>query len=120
MDRSTLNSRDDFDGWLLFMDDTLSQFFAELLPDIAARLDFTPKSLSVLEHWLLDRYESPTSIMRDSENFVLDRASRYVGETIRRSVPTAAWDIDLENKDMVYYGVPVIRNGGKCVDCPQL
>ncbi len=107
-----------FEGWLLFMDDTIQQFLDELPEEVSQRLDFTPESLDALEGWLLSKYESPAAILQPSENWYLDRAAKYVGETIRRSAG-GEWAINLDNPSIVFYGVPVIKRAGSSyAECP--
>jgi hypothetical protein len=114
-----MESQDDFEGWLMFMDDTIQQLFDELPQDVSQRLDFTPESLETLEKWLLSKYPSPAAILQPSENWLLDRLARYVGETIRRTAG-GEWSIELNNPSIVFYRLPVIRRveGGGYADCP--
>jgi hypothetical protein len=106
-----------FEGWLLFVDDTIQQLLDELPKEISQRLDFTPESLDVLEGWLLGKYDSPAAILQPSENWFLDRAAKYVGETTRRAVG-GEWGIELHDPSYVYYGLPEIRTERGWVECP--
>jgi hypothetical protein len=107
-----------FEGWLLFIDDALQQFLDEVPDGVSQRLDFTPRSLDALEAWLLNKYDSPAAILQPSENWYLDRAARYVGETIRRSAG-GEWAINLDNPSVVFYGVPVIKGmESSYTECP--
>src|SRR5262249_35102032 len=112
-----MDSQDDFEGWLMFMDDTIQQLLDELPEDVAQQLDFTPESLVTLEKWLLSKYASAKAILQPSENWTLDRAARYVGETIRRTAG-GVWGIELEKPDYAYYRLPEIRKEGGWVECP--
>jgi hypothetical protein len=109
--------RDGFEGWLIFMDETIQQFVDDLPEEVACRLDFTPGSLEPLELWLLNKYASPADILQPSENWLLDRVSRYVGETIRRAAG-GNWGIDLDRPNYVFYGIPEIRNERGGAECP--
>src|SRR5262245_56127796 len=112
-----MKTRDDFEGWLMFMDDTIRQLLDELPPAVSRQLDFTLDSLSTLESWLLNKYPSTEAVLQPSENWFLDRISRYVGETIRRNAG-GEWDIDTKNKADVYYRLPVVKKEGKWIECP--
>jgi hypothetical protein len=112
-----MESQDDFEGWLMFMDDTIQQLLDELPEDVAQQLDFAPDSLVALEKWLLSKYLSTKAILQPSENWTLDRVARYVGETIRRTAG-GEWSIELEKPDYAYYRLPEIRREDGWVVCP--
>jgi hypothetical protein len=99
------------------MDATIKQFLDELPEELAQRVDFTPESLDALEGWLLSKYDSPAAILQPSESWYLDRAAKYVGETIRRNAG-GEWAIELEDPNYVYYGLPEIRNKHFAAECP--
>jgi hypothetical protein len=109
--------REGFEGWVIFIDATIKQLLDELPEEIAQRLDFTPESLDVLEGWLLSKYDSPAAILQPSENWYIDRASKYVGETIRRNAG-GEWAINLDDPSYAYYGVPEIRSERFVAECP--
>jgi hypothetical protein len=110
--------REGFEGWVVFIDATIKQLLDELPEDVAQRLNFTPESLDALEGWLLSKYDSPAAILQPSENWYLDRAAKYVGETIRRNAG-GEWDINLDNPNVAFYGVPVIKRvESNYTDCP--
>jgi hypothetical protein len=103
-------TRNDFDHWLFQMDTRLERL-AELLPEhVHTRLDYSTKSLDILEAWLMDAYENHTQILAVPERERLDCIATYVGETIRKIIG-GKWNIDLQNKKNAYYRIPVIENG---------
>ena len=104
-------SQEDFEGWVEFMDETISQFLHDLPDEVSDKLDFSTESLSALEEWLMNEYSSPADILHPSENWTIDRASRYVGETLRRSAG-GVWDIELSKPSAAFYGLPMIRKSG--------
>jgi hypothetical protein len=106
-----------FEGWVIFIDATIKQFLDELPEEVSQRLDFTPESLDALEGWLLSKYDSPAVILQPSENWYLDRAAKYVGETIRRNAG-GEWSINLDDPSLVFYGLPVIKRASGYLDCP--
>ena len=109
--------REGFEGWVIFIDATIEQFFDQLPDEVAQRLNFTPESLDALEEWLLSKYDSPAAILQPSENWYLDRAAKYVGETIRRNAG-GEWAINLDDPSYAYYGVPEIRSERGGAVCP--
>jgi hypothetical protein len=110
-------SQEDFEGWVEFMDETISQFLHDLPDEVSDKLDYSTESLSALEEWLMNEYSSPADILQPSENWTIDRASRYVGETLRRSAG-GVWDIELSGPSAAFYGLPVIRKSGAWTECP--
>ncbi len=110
-------SHDDFEAWLSEMDDRL-EGLAEVLPSsLASQLDYSGRSLDLLENWLLSRYASVKDLLQDSEKHTLDLLSTYVGETFRKNLG-GVWIIDLENAANAYYSVPVMELMDRSVVCP--
>ncbi|VTS00359.1 hypothetical protein [Tuwongella immobilis] len=109
--------RDGFEAWLMSTEDTNKQFLSELPDEISHRLNFTLESLDVLERWLLDKYDSPADILQPSENWFIDQASKYVGETVRRNAG-GTWNINLDDPSLVFYGLPVVTRANGYSDCP--
>jgi len=99
-------TRDDFESWLVDMDDALERF-VDALPQEAQRLDFTPGSLDTLEKWILDRYESTDKMLAASEATTIDGLARYIGETFRKAIG-GRWGIRLDDPKYVFYGLPEI------------
>lgn len=113
-----MKTRDEFEGWLLFMDDAIDQARSEVFPPkLAKRLDFSLQSLSLLEAWLLKQADCPEEFLKNTDNFAIDRISRYVGETIRRNGKNVTWDVELKNKKHAFLGLPVL-NGDDWQHCP--
>jgi hypothetical protein len=100
-------SRDDFEYWLADMDDALDRFLGSLPEQIRSRLDFSVESLNVLESWIIDTYPDPKAMMAPGESERLGGTARYIGETIR-NVVGGYWDIDLKNRNNVYFGLPQV------------
>lgn len=111
------DTRDDFEHWLFEMDDRLEQFLRDLPTHIGSKMDYSAESLSVLEDWLMTRYQSVNDILKESEKLMLDMLSRYVGESLRKNLG-GIWSIDLKNKKSVYYRIPVIEKKGSWTECP--
>jgi hypothetical protein len=100
-------TRDDFESWLVDMDDAIERFVDGLPQEVAQRLDFTPGSLDALEKWILGRYESTDQMLAASEAAVIDGLARYIGETFRKTIG-GRWGIRLDDPKYVFYGLPEI------------
>ena len=103
----THTTREDFESWLVDMDDALDRFFAVLPSEVCERLDYSPASLDILEKWILDRYESTDQMLPASEATTVDGLARYVGEAIRKAIG-GRWGIRLDDPRYVFYGLPEI------------
>lgn len=107
MNRQALTTRDDFEYWLMDMDDALDYFLAILPPQIKDKLDFSPSSLSTLEAWILDEYPSIQAMLVSNQSRQVDGVARYIGETFRKSLG-GHWDIHLDEPKFAYFGVPIL------------
>ena len=112
--------QDEFEVWLVIMDEELEAFLAVDLPvDVARCLDYTPASLLPLERFILDRFPDMLATEDDAASLLLDRLGRYIGETIRRQIG-CSWSIDLVHEDSANYMIPVLatKNDGVEITCP--
>ncbi len=100
-------TRDDFDSWLVDMDDALERFVDGLPEEVAQRLDYTPGSLDALEKWILDKYESTDQMLAASQATTVDGLARYIGETFRKAIG-GRWGIRLDDPKYAFYGLPEI------------
>lgn len=111
-------TKDDFECWVMQMDEAIDEFANDTLPaDLANGLDYSLESLDSLEMWLLDVYPDIPSVLQDSEKTVVDGASRYVGEVFRKQLG-GIWSIDLVNPKNVYFNIPVVEMKGLWRECP--
>jgi hypothetical protein len=106
MSRKALSTRDDFEYWLMDMDDALERFLSGLAPHIKEKLNFSPSSLDALEAWILERYPSTQAMLGRDQSRLVDGAARYIGETFRKALG-GRWDIELDDPKYVYFGVPI-------------
>ena len=102
-----LRERHHFEVWLYEMEARLEQFFQGPVEAIAGELNYSVRSLEVLEEWILERYGDGRELLRPEEAMVLDGLSRYVGETLRRE-SGGEWTISLEDSERGYFGIPII------------
>lgn len=75
-------------------------------------------SLDELEAFLLRRYDFPEAVLRHDQRGVLDAAARHVGLVMVLGIDDATWDIDLDDADDVFHGLPVVRIGDGPAECP--
>lgn len=96
----------EFEMWVTEMPDALEAFARALPADVAAGLDGSRSSLTIIEAWLLASYPNVPAFME--ANIVLfDGAARYVGEVFR-AVLGGHWDISFASEKDINYGVPVL------------
>jgi hypothetical protein len=100
-------TREDFESWLVDMDDALERFLDALPGEVSERLDYSPASLDVLEGWILDRYQSTDHMLPSSEATTVDGVARYIGETFRKAIG-GRWSIRLDDPEYVFCGLPEI------------
>lgn len=99
----------DFEAWLTDMPEALDRFL-EVVPE-GLKLDFSADALGRLEEWLLGEYESLESYVERAPTVIVDGVSRYIGETLRTHLG-GCWDIILDNRKNVYFGMPVLIGAG--------
>lgn len=121
MSRKALTNRDDFEYWLMDMEDALDRFLSRLPSHIKKQLDFSPSSLDTLEAWILDIYPNTPAMLERDQSQIVDGAARYIGQTFRKAIG-GRWDIELNNPEYAFFGVPILiltSAGGKSTtDCP--
>src|SRR5262249_11309034 len=111
-----MDSVQEFDIWLISMDDKLEKLLSEIPQEVAPKLDYSPASLTVLEQWLLKTYPTLEALLQ-FDRYFFDRLCCYVGETIRLNAE-AKWSIDFSRSDDVFHGLPVVAREGKAPRCP--
>jgi hypothetical protein len=107
-----------FEDWLVVMEDRLTEFVGSRLANIQGDLDFSPTSLDTLEGWLLENYSDPEDLLADKEEW--DGVARYVWETFRRQLG-GYWDMRLDDPKYVYHGLPQLvgLRGASSPICPH-
>jgi hypothetical protein len=115
---SNISSRDQFECWLMEMDNAIDKFIDSAPSEFQEKLDDSDESLGVVERWLLSRYSSPKDTRPQSEAVFVDGAARYVGEIFRVRTKSK-WLIELDDKKQVFYGIPKLQDGSlKVPFCP--
>lgn len=112
--------RDDFECWIMQMDDEIDILIQTLPKELALKMDYSIDALSAIEIWLLDNFNSVAALMHQENKALLDRLGRYVGETIRKNTG-GVWDIELEDEKCAFYRIPILRsddNSEKWEECP--
>ncbi|QEI09308.1 hypothetical protein FXN63_13600 [Pigmentiphaga aceris] len=111
---------DQFELWLMDMDDALERFHATVPGESAEKLDFSADSLKNVEAFILRSYERVEDLRKPSEVLVWDGLTRYVGETFRKNLG-GIWFIDYSDKKNAFYGLPQLKNmrGQSAQICPM-
>jgi hypothetical protein len=110
---------DEFQHWLIAMDEALSRLFQSVPADLAASLDYSAQSLADLEAFVLERYPTIDRIKQQSEAPRVDGLARYVGEVFRKHFG-GAWSIDVSDARNAFHGLPQLRGmaGQTAQICP--
>ncbi|MGI2035626.1 hypothetical protein ACRQ1B_24920 [Rhizobium panacihumi] len=112
--------QDQFEFWLMDMDDAIENFRRSIPAELASRLDFSDESLKILESFVLEIYPDVETIKQSGEAKMIDGMSRYVGEVFRKHLG-GRWFIDYSDKKNAFYGLPQLKNlKGQIVQiCPM-
>jgi hypothetical protein len=107
MSINRISSKEEFHEWLSKMDEEINSLIINNPVEIQRRLDFSPNSLDIIENLIIDNYSDLNSLLDSNQSQILDRLSRYVGETFRKTVG-GQWIIEIEDPDphYAYNGVP--------------
>lgn len=113
---SDYSDNDQFQFWLMDMDDAIDRFIRSVAPEIRQQLDHSPQSLDVLEECVLVKYKSPAATRASKEAAFLDGVARYFGEVLRKGT-NSKWAISFDDPKFVFHGLPILK-GGKLADIP--
>jgi hypothetical protein len=72
--------------WNAYMTTTLARFISLFPPEVQSSLDYSPKSLDVVEAWLFARYEDYDAVLFEEDKQLYPGAVLYIGETFRRNL----------------------------------
>ncbi len=120
MNRKAKSTPDDFQYWLMDMDDAIDRLKAMFSKETRKQLDFSSVSLDVLESWILDRYPDTKAMIESDQSQVVNGAACYIGETFRKTLG-GRWDINLDDPQYAFFGVPILKIGSGdkvSTDCP--
>jgi len=112
LDLLRINGKRQFATWLKRTPTRLREFIRGLVREFREQLDFSPSSLQVIEQLVL-RAPFGSSALFDEER--LERTEMlyaYIGEVIRKSLPTWEWGIDLDD-EQPRSGIPWVSSGGQ-------
>ena len=100
--------KEDFESWITFLPDKIHQLKKVHLNEISNKLDFSVESLLELESYLLSKFNFED--MNKIENkSLIDCLAAYVGSTFKKNWESSYWDIDLDDAEQFYFGVPVLK-----------
>lgn len=111
---------DQFQHWLMDMDDAIARFLATMPEADARKLDFSAQSLNAVETLALRAYAGIDALKKPSESKTVDAMARYVGETFRRHLG-GKWFIDFSDPKNAFYGLPQLKDmrGQSAQICPM-
>lgn len=113
-ERMELHSWEEFQIWLASDVEARD----ELAVTMKAKLGLGIESLDAVEKFVLGRYKTIAQALKSDQRDVLDGVARHIGLVFLLNVDGAAWGIDLEDADNVYYQLPIIRIAGGPEECP--
>jgi hypothetical protein len=119
MKRTALTTREDFESWLMAMDEFLGEFTEQQARTNQVQLDYSPESLRVVEQLILDKYPNTKAMLTSSEAVRVNGLACYIGETFRKALG-GQWDVRLDDPKLAFFGVPILerRNPPSFVECP--
>ncbi|MCD7898552.1 MAG: hypothetical protein LUH22_01365 [Bacteroides sp.] len=100
-------TQDNFQEWIYYISDKMDFFTGEFAKTNNLILDYSIESLNEVENWIIVNYKTIDELINDSQ--MLDLLTIYIGETFRKHIG-GKWYIDLENKENVYYHMPVLTS----------
>ena len=98
---------DQFENWLIDMDDALERFKAALPRFLAVGCDLSLQSLASLEQHYLAEFASVEIALLPTSASRVDGYARYVGETLR-TLAGGKWRLDISSPDHAFYGLPTM------------
>lgn len=102
-------TKENFQEWIFLISDKIDYLTSVFAKEQGLVLDYSLKSLDQLERWLLLHFENSSEIIVDDKAELLDYLLIYVGQTFRQYIG-GRWVIDLDNKQNVYYSMPVLTD----------
>ncbi|WP_040309496.1 hypothetical protein [Asticcacaulis biprosthecium] len=101
----SFDKHDQFEFWLMDMDDAIERFQKTVPQTNSTLLDFSPESLIAVEAFVLARYAKIEDTRPMTEAALLDGAARYVGQVFRKHLG-GKWVIEFKDDKNAFYGLP--------------
>ncbi|AYB29171.1 hypothetical protein [Chryseolinea soli] len=109
MDRTEKERRkEDFESWITFMPDKIIVLKEALPFEISKNLDYSSSSLDLIERYLLDKY-TREDFSKNENKYFLDQLASYLGTTCKRNWQNSFWDIELDDEQQAFFGVPILK-----------
>jgi len=109
-----LLSREEFQLWFFRDEDVRSELY-ELMDN---ELDPDLKSLDTIEAFVIERFDGPREALSLTGRGVLDAVARHIGLVLVLSIDGARWDVELDDEDYIYRGLPVVAFADGYRVCP--
>lgn len=109
-DKIIIDKQELFQNWVFNISDDLEELLEEFKKK-GIDLDYSINSLDVIENWILENFDTKEILIEEKNKYILDSLSKYIGEVYIKNIG-GRWEIELLNKEDIYFNLPVI-NGGK-------
>ena len=100
-----MKEQDNFQVWLMKIDDELDHFFGKIPTELSSKLDYTINSLIEIEGFMLSEFKSIEELL--SNKVIHNQIAIYIGETFRKNL-NALWKIKKDDPKFAFYGLPII------------
>jgi glutaredoxin-related protein len=98
--------QDDFDWWITCIPDKIEHLKKIIPIGIFIKLDYSLDSLQTIGEYICEKIQSIENLKYYAE--LWDCTASYLATTYRRNVPTAKWQIELNDVENGYYGIPAL------------
>ncbi|CAM3290803.1 hypothetical protein [Empedobacter stercoris] len=99
-------NEESYNWWLTIMPDVM--YNLKLFPkDVSSKLDYSVESLDILELYIIENYNID-DLRLPFYKTVDDIFSRYIGETFRKNIKDAIWEMETRS-EYFGYGFPMIN-----------
>lgn len=100
-------TQENFQEWIFYIGEKMDLFTDKFAIDNHLNLNYSIKSLDELENWIIKNYNNSDELIQNPK--LLDLLTIYIGETFRKHIG-GKWFMDLDNKDNVFYMMPVLTD----------
>lgn len=103
-----MKTSEEFNWWLTCIPDKIAELKQRLPASIADKLDNSIESVDILEHYLMNIYESDNMIKPENSEF-LDQLASYIGDIAEKKMTGSFWTINLDDPKDVDYRFPILK-----------
>lgn len=111
--------KEDFEWWITCLLDKIEDLKDELPEEVSIKLDFSLKSLNVIEGFILENYTKDFLKSNEGKE-TLDRLASYIGYTYKKLLPNCKWHIELDEPSDMYYSLPSLTSENEAPISPYV